>query len=145
MEASRQITQKNRPTWQLFLPAAILTVSIFILSHQERPPTIGDDPQLSAIAGHLIAYGMLGGALWLAFSSLLRHAPQAALAAILGAGLYGVVEEIHQSFVPGRHADPWDLLADVVGATIVVLLIAGWRVSTRSGLGIRRNIDRTLS
>jgi VanZ family protein len=38
-----------------------------------------------------------------------------ALAAVLAAG-YGVTDEWHQSFVPGRDADPWDWAADAVGA-----------------------------
>lgn len=36
--------------------------------------------------------------------------------------LYGVSDEFHQSFVPGRTASATDLLADVLGATLAVTL-----------------------
>ena len=35
----------------------------------------------------------------------------------LGA-LYGVTDEVHQGYVPGRMPDPWDWVADVVGLVI---------------------------
>lgn len=37
--------------------------------------------------------------------------------------LYGISDEIHQSFVPGRVMDIWDISADAVGSFIVLL----WR------------------
>lgn len=37
--------------------------------------------------------------------------------------LYGVLDELHQAFVPGRHANPWDWLADTLGAVIAVSLV----------------------
>jgi len=37
-------------------------------------------------------------------------------ASLLSAAFYGMTDEIHQYFVPGRSADPWDWLADTVGA-----------------------------
>jgi VanZ family protein len=40
------------------------------------------------------------------------------LTAILVISLIGVLDEFHQSFTPNRFGnDPWDLLADVLGAT----------------------------
>ncbi|RME84505.1 MAG: VanZ family protein [Zetaproteobacteria bacterium] len=73
---------------------------------------------------HMSAYAVLGG-----IAAAWRHArwpglePMAgALAAWAIAAGYGVVDEWHQSFVPGRAADPWDALADAVGAACAV----GW-------------------
>jgi VanZ family protein len=37
--------------------------------------------------------------------------------AVLIAGAWGVLDEIHQAFVPGRSADVLDAVADVLGAT----------------------------
>jgi len=39
---------------------------------------------------------------------------------------YGVSDEFHQSFVPGRHPDLLDLLADGLGAMSAILLLK-WR------------------
>lgn len=41
---------------------------------------------------------------------------------------YGVTDELHQLFVPGRSPSPWDLLADGIGAAIGSVL---WRVLAR--------------
>ena len=37
--------------------------------------------------------------------------------------LYAVSDEFHQSFVPGRYADPWDVLSDFVGIVVGLLAI----------------------
>jgi VanZ family protein len=34
------------------------------------------------------------------------------------ASVYGITDEFHQSFVPGRDANIWDWLADTIGACI---------------------------
>ena len=41
----------------------------------------------------------------------------------LYAVVYGASDEWHQYYVPGRYADVWDWVADIVGATVVLLLI----------------------
>jgi VanZ family protein len=43
--------------------------------------------------------------------------------AVLLASLYGVSDEVHQAFVPGRSADASDWLADTVGALAAVTLL----------------------
>ena len=42
--------------------------------------------------------------------------------ALLLAIAYGITDEVHQHFVPGRHMDPLDLLTDAVGAAAAVWL-----------------------
>lgn len=55
---------------------------------------------------------------------LLERGLGSALLATLTAAAYGVVDEWHQSFVPGRDAVASDALADLVGAAIGAFLIA---------------------
>jgi VanZ family protein len=45
---------------------------------------------------------------------------------------YGFTDEWHQSFVPGRTADPRDLLADGVGAALGLGLVRAWSIIRRS-------------
>lgn len=97
---------------------------IFTLSAQHRlprPPGLG--PDFVAIAGHLTVYAVLA---WLLDRSALlsRFTPrQRFLIALLGAVLYGVSDEVHQSFVPGRTPDVVDLAIDTVGALCALSVV----------------------
>ena len=64
---------------------------------------------------HLVLYSGLGGLLRLATTSV----PM-----VLSVGFfYGVMDEFHQAFVPGRSADPWDVLADGLGVLLGCFII----------------------
>lgn len=47
--------------------------------------------------------------------------------------LYGVADEIHQSFIPGRVTSGSDILADLVGASVFCLLFVD-HTSIRNGI-----------
>ncbi len=64
---------------------------------------------------HAGNFGVLAGFLYLATG-------RAWLAVVL-ASVYGVSDEVHQSYVPGRSADAADWLADTAGAAVSVLLL----------------------
>ena len=49
-----------------------------------------------------------------------------AVAAVGLTVLYGLSDEIHQRFVPGRVADVRDLMADTIGALVGVVLVWAW-------------------
>ena len=49
------------------------------------------------------------------------------LIAFLVAVLYGISDEFHQSFVPGRTPDVWDVACDAAGALAALALWAAWR------------------
>ncbi len=89
---------------------------IFFLSHQPSLPTPSLFPGQDKLF-HAGAYGLLA---LLYLGSLPRHRPGHAgrqvLIVSLLAILYGVTDEFHQSFVPGRSPELLDLLADGVGA-----------------------------
>jgi VanZ family protein len=68
---------------------------------------------------HGLVYSVLGGAFCLA----LRHGTsmttsRVVATAALFAVAYGVTDEVHQLFVPGRHADVFDVFADGVGGLL---------------------------
>lgn len=73
---------------------------------------------------HFSEYAVLGA---LCFLALSRHRLNPKLSAFLGLGisaLYGVTDELHQLFVPGRSCQVGDIAIDTMGA-IVGILIAG--------------------
>ena len=57
---------------------------------------------------------------------------RAAALAVLLATLYGVTDEAHQWFVPGRTAEVTDLGADALGAAVAAGVICGWSIVRRS-------------
>jgi hypothetical protein len=74
-----------------------------------------------SVQGHVGEYAVLGALLLVALVPEIpsRAAPWAALAF---ASLYGITDEVHQIFVPGRMPDPADWAADTVGAGLGVAL-----------------------
>lgn len=86
--------------------------------------------------GHFAEYLLFGATL--ANALRLHLTPRRALAlAIVAASLYGVTDELHQSFVPMRSCDPADWLVDTVaaavGALAVLIVLKRRRTRTREG------------
>jgi VanZ family protein len=101
------------------LPALGVAVGIWLLSSQAILP------QPKGILGydklqHFLAYGVLTGALALWFSPgwIKAHVSKAIVLAICLGSVYGIIDEIHQYFVPGRDCNVWDWLADTIGAVL---------------------------
>ena len=68
---------------------------------------------------HLIVFGILGFLVMGALQASHEGYPtrQAWLVA-LAVMLYGILDEFHQYFVPGRSADVYDVLADAIGGLL---------------------------
>jgi VanZ family protein len=104
----------GRKLW-LFGPAILWCAVLFALSAQSRlPETPGGDKVAHVLAyiatGGLFVRAVLGG------SSL--GLPKAWLVAVLLGALYGLSDEFHQSFVPGRDASLGDAAADAFGSLV---------------------------
>lgn len=68
---------------------------------------------------HVVAYGIMAWLAWCAMHAL-RHPGWWAW---LYAAGYGATDEWHQYFVPGRHCDLWDWVADAIGAALAVVML----------------------
>ncbi|MGE0704418.1 MAG: VanZ family protein [Vicinamibacterales bacterium] len=121
----------------LWLPVAVYMAAIFIASSASMPPGADLVPDKVVHAG---IYGGLAVVVLRALGRGLRYPSSWShtLWAVALTGLYGLSDEIHQSFVPLRQADPADLLADVLGATAAVLL-------TRAIVGARSARDASAA
>ena len=101
---------------------------IFALSSRPLPAAVSRIPDWTT---HGAGYAILCALLCRALSGGLRRATAVRLA-VLAVGmsvLYGVTDEVHQSFVPGRQADPWDLVKDFGGAAVAAAACAWPRSS----------------
>lgn len=106
-----------------WLPPFFWAVLLFIASSMPNFDVSAVGFGLSDKFWHVIAYLPLGFFLLRAVREnpgLLAHSPL--LSAFLIGVAYGVLDEFHQSFVPGRFADAADLLADAGGLYIGILV-----------------------
>ena len=112
------------------LQLAIIFAASSIPNLRQLPGGISDK------SGHSVGYAMLAGLILraLAGGRLKDVTWKRTIAAIVLSTLYGVSDEFHQLFVPGRSADPYDVLADSVGATIGTSI--GWLLSVARRWGI---------
>ena len=113
---------------------------IFALSSISNPPDSTSSEGFSRFA-HLVEYAVLAFLLVRCGRVFFPHASNTAL--IAGAWavavLYGVSDEIHQSFVPNRHADPWDVVVDAGGAALGLLV--WWVLRALAGMRARRAVS----
>jgi VanZ family protein len=109
-------------------PVIAWAATIFILSSLPQVSRLPLPYHLDKLV-HAIVYGILA---WTAhracfeqtsWPSIRRHA---AALAVAFAVVYGLTDEFHQSFVPGRFSSLLDLAADVFGAVVAVWTIA-WK------------------
>ena len=98
--------------------------TIFFLSHQP-----GDTLNLPIFPGadklvHMIAYGVLSATVIFSFPPEVRTKRRGVVltAAVFVPLLYGLSDEYHQSYVPGRSTEFLDLVADGAGGLIVGLI-----------------------
>jgi hypothetical protein len=100
----------------LWLATAGYMALIFFLSsrHLNIPPVL---PEYFDKIAHLLIYMPLA---FLFFVSLRKSgfSKYIFLISFLLAGIYGITDELHQSFVPGRDAAAADAVADFFGAVL---------------------------
>lgn len=104
---------------------------IFFLSAQSQLPDLSPSlsDALQDVLGHFFAYGALALLVCWALEAFgVRRAPLWTLAFIL---LYALSDEFHQSFVPGRHPDIFDIATDLVGALVALAVLAAVRLRRR--------------
>lgn len=102
----------------LWAPVVLLLALEAVLSHQPKLPhvlplALPAADKLAhfayfAVVGYLAARAARAGEGWSPGRTLVTVA--------LGALLWGLTDEVHQSFVPGRDPEALDVLADTLGA-----------------------------
>ncbi len=96
-------------------PIALMGLIFFLSAQPQLGPDLGGlDLALRKLA-HMVEYGLL-------FLLWRRALPQATAwtAAAIAIG-YAATDEIHQSFVDGRHATPVDVVIDSAGVAVAWL------------------------
>ncbi len=71
--------------------------------------------------GHMLGYAILAWLFSRSWEGLNLSPWSVFLLAFFASVLYAVSDEFHQSFVPGRHSSPLDVVIDAVGAAVGLL------------------------
>ena len=103
----------------------ILFYCLLIFIQSSRPsPDIGPDWPFKDKVLHFTAYALLGALFLRAFytTRIKHHLKLIFTLSVLFSALYGISDEIHQSFVPYRTADVMDALADIFGSAFGVYI-----------------------
>jgi VanZ family protein len=116
---------------KFWLPVLLWALVIFWFSSKSQPTTSEVYWQEFAIkkTAHMIVYGFLAILLYRAFRNYGAPAKQSAVAAIFWAFVYGLSDEFHQSFTPGREPRFRDVIFDTIGASITTLFL--WKLLPR--------------
>lgn len=101
-----------------WIPAALIFSASWFLSSQE---TIEQMPEFwnADKLVHLVCFGFLS--LWVSFACRIREKRAFWIPSVI-VSVYGIVDEIHQSFTPGRSCSVFDWMADTVGAVFGAFL-----------------------
>ncbi len=95
---------------------------IFALSHRSTLP-LPKNVSITSVIGHFSVYFVLAILLWSVLSLFPLSTTGRYVGAWLLAVLYGISDEWHQSFIPGRHPDVLDVITDGIGAACGLLLV----------------------
>ena len=123
--------------WYWLPPLAWMGVIFFLSAQPDLPGLPGSllDTLLKK-SGHFVVYAVLAF-LWYRALSRGGMADRAVLGLVFAiAVIYGMSDEFHQSFIPGRHPGLSDVLIDAMGAATAIGVI-GWR-NTKGRRGYER-------
>lgn len=111
----------------LWGPVAAYMAVIFMASANSNPPA---PPHVSDKLLHLGAYAGLAVTICRALLGGLspRLSWRAAFATLAITTAYGVTDELHQMFVPGRSPDVYDVAADAAGAVAGLIALRAWGI-----------------
>ncbi|HJK96443.1 MAG TPA: VanZ family protein [Polyangiaceae bacterium LLY-WYZ-14_1] len=114
-------------------PAGLAMVAIWTVSSGPVPERIAPTFDFGDKLFHAVGYAVLALLTSVGANGSVpprrRGTRRTWLVAILVAAGYGVVDEVHQSFVPSRSSDALDALADAVGSVLGASLahLGYWR------------------
>jgi VanZ family protein len=107
-----------------FAPPLLLMALTFYLSAQPNLSTgLGTWDVVLRKGAHMTEFGLL----WFLWWRALRYGSKAP--AVVIALAYAATDEVHQTFVTGRHGSPVDWVIDAIGVTIAIAVARRLRAS----------------
>jgi VanZ family protein len=116
---STQVAATRRSALSAWLPVVLWAGVIFAFSAvPSRGTGLGTWDLVLRKLAHLSEYALLG--------LLLARAVRRPGVAVGLAAAYAVTDEVHQTFVAGRHGAPLDVAIDTLGALVGVVVWVRW-------------------
>lgn len=109
-----------QPAWLRWL--AVVAAMAWIWYESAQPPRLPGGGAFRSLGQNALHVPAFGGVAVLWYFALPPR-PWRARSAVLAALAYGIVDEVHQSFTPGRVASWTDVLSDLTGALLGVSLL----------------------
>lgn len=123
MAVTRPVNEGLLSRLDRWLPPLVLMAIIFALSAQpDLSSGLGTIDLIGRKIVHALEYALLCFLLWRALRPTLPRV-RAVLVAFAIAVAYACTDELHQTFVDGRHGSPVDVGIDTVGAAAAALAI----------------------
>lgn len=119
------ISSKIKPFISLWFPPVAWAALIFLLSSYPTKPVskIYLKDFVVKKTAHVIEYGIFAAFLYRAFKESGVRKKKAGVYSVLIAFFYGITDEFHQSFTPGRDPKVRDIIFDTIGAGLAIYAI----------------------
>jgi len=116
-----------------WLPLILYCVFVYIQSDYPSPESLPSF-ELSDKLYHVAGYAVMGVLFYRAYQTLpfRDNIQMLVIFSMVSAALYGVSDEIHQSFVPYRDGNLLDAIADMLGAICGVYVFHLWTTARKS-------------
>jgi len=127
LEIDQNILNKLRNFFIYWFPIFLYCLLIFLQSSRPSPRIMPVWPFMDKVL-HFAAFALLGALFLRAFytTRIRHHLILIVTLSILFSALFGISDEIHQSFVPYRTADAMDVLADTLGSAFGAGVYSLW-------------------
>jgi VanZ family protein len=112
---------------RVIAPLALMALIFFLSSRESVGPEL---PAFTRVIAHFAEYAVLATLWCWALAPTIGSRAFAVAAAISFA--YAISDELHQSFVSGRDADPLDLVVDGLGIAAAIWLLSTRRTRRRA-------------
>ena len=121
-------------SWRRWLPAIVYIVLIFLVSSIPSLKAPGGSFMLADKVAHVIEYALLGLLLYYVAGGWFGRVRWVAMLLLVALGAsVGALDEVYQSYVPGREMSGYDWYADIIGVTLGLLLMSGMRPAAVEG------------
>ena len=116
-------------------PVVITMGVIFFLSHQSGDLFTPYHFRWADKLAHLAVYALLCLTLIYSFEDRFRRTAKGMVVgvSIIFCLIYGLSDEFHQSFIPGRSPSFSDVAADAIGASLACMLWLWWDKTSHTG------------